>query len=630
MATTSVNNTPIQLAGYLLNDASNENMAALKQKTQMLPQQGGSILAAANQKLQAAQESARNIISAGIDPTLTGDVEVELNNALLQEAPALRKASSNLTKDGSLLLLLTQMLNLSSEMALSKLSSNLSILMSTLDARKKEGERVNAEIDKAMGETEQALSEFEDAVNQLGSANKNLTQKKEQLDQAKSDLDKLKKEGVEKDDPRYISAEKKVAGAQSELNTAEAATSKAQAVADQKQQAAMSLQTKLEGLIKAADVKFSAALPGNAAIAGQIDQQKEKQLSSMATMTMLMGKFIEIVGENSINKLKNDLAMTQKLQEARQKDMTKKAADYDEQLRKAEETRKMTGCIADILGGLAIAIGAITSVFGGAGVALMAIGIALMVADPIMEAATGQSLTGMILNPFMEHIFMPLMSLISKVVEEVFDKTPIGLLLKAIDKATGANMMDTIHSVVSAAVTVAVIIAVAYFAKSAAKFVIEKMGKAVTNMIMETIKKTIEQALKKLVPKVVKSAGKQVNQVIRQASKSLSKSLSKDPVALQKQLNNMEMLRSATTIGSSVTQATGNIVAGNLQADAMEALAAFKLGSADMDILKKFSEQILEYFKQEQTLMQELMKNMSSVLLKQQDTGRTILRNMHV
>ncbi|MGL9735999.1 MAG: hypothetical protein ACR5LF_11570 [Symbiopectobacterium sp.] len=66
------------------------------------------------------------------------------------------------------------------------------------------------------------------------------------------------------------------------------------------------------------------------------------------------------------------------------------------------------------------------------------------------------------------------MNILSDIITQVFDKTLLGLLLNAIDKATGANMMDTIHMVVTASVTIAAIVAISLVAKTVSKFMIEK------------------------------------------------------------------------------------------------------------------------------------------------------------
>ncbi|VTR36389.1 Effector protein sipB [Serratia fonticola] len=143
-------------------------------------------------------------------------------------------------------------------------------------------------------------------------------------------------------------------------------------------------------------------------------QQTEKHLNNAATLSLLLGKFIQSVGDQSVEDLKNDLAITNTMREANQKDMLKKSEEFAEQQRKAEEASKGDWMSwQDYRGDCHCRRGCRHGVrWCGAG--LMAVGIGLMVLDPIMEAITGKSLDGMVLDPVMEHVFMPLMDLMSK------------------------------------------------------------------------------------------------------------------------------------------------------------------------------------------------------------------------
>ncbi len=371
-------------------------------------------------------------------------------------------------------------------------------------------------------------------------------------------------------------------------------------------------------------MKASADTPGYASMRSGTAQQTEKHLNNAATLSLLLGKFIQSVGDQSVEDLKNDLAITNTMREANQKDMLKKSEEFAEQQRKAEEASKATGCLGKIIGGIATAVGAVGMVFGGAGAGLMAVGIGLMVLDPIMEAITGKSLTGMVLDPVMEHVFMPLMDLMSKLLDKIIDYTPIGLLLKELDKLTGLDITDMVKALAAAAATVAVFIAVAYVAKSAAKTMIDKMPKILTEALNKAVKDTVEQ-VSKAVPDMVKNGSKKISQKVGSLQKAVFKN---DPLSQEKWLNRLELTRNTAMVTGSTTQATGNMISGQLQKEAMDALAGFTLSAADMEILKQLAEMIYQSFERKQELVQQLWGEMRNQLLQQSGTGRTIMRNL--
>ncbi|MGS9092666.1 type III secretion system translocon subunit SctE, partial [Salmonella enterica subsp. enterica serovar Infantis] len=58
---------------------------------------------------------------------------------------------------------------------------------------------------------------------------------------------------------------------------------------------------------------------------------------------------------------------------------------------------------------------------GGASLALAALGIAVMVAEEIVKAATGVSFIQHALNPIMEHVLKPLIDLIGKAITKTLE-----------------------------------------------------------------------------------------------------------------------------------------------------------------------------------------------------------------
>ncbi|ELO24253.1 type III secretion system translocon subunit SctE, partial [Salmonella enterica] len=75
-----------------------------------------------------------------------------------------------------------------------------------------------------------------------------------------------------------------------------------------------------------------------------------------------------------------------------------------------------------VLGALLTIVSVVAAVFtGGASLALAAVGLAVMVADEIVKAATGVSFIQQAPNPIMEHVLKPLMELIGKAITKALE-----------------------------------------------------------------------------------------------------------------------------------------------------------------------------------------------------------------
>lgn len=146
------------------------------------------------------------------------------------------------------------------------------------------------------------------------------------------------------------------------------------------------------------------------------------------------------------------------------------------------------GCIGKVLGALLTIVSVVAAVFtGGASLALAAVGLAVMVADEIVKAATGVSFIQQALNPIMEHVLKPLMELIGKAITKALE----GL---GVDKKTAEMAGSIVGAIVAAIAMVAVIVVVAVVGKGAAA----KLGNALSKMMGETIKKLVPNVLKQL------------------------------------------------------------------------------------------------------------------------------------
>ncbi|MBU4680530.1 type III secretion system translocon subunit SctE [Cedecea davisae] len=588
-----------------------------------------------------AQQRSQDEIANGVSEEFSRNLEMETGR------PALREPTNGLTNKSQVLLAMLRYQSLSNTMDSHQLANAAASFAAQSEATIQAAQEMSAELDELQSEFDAQGKVIDSAKGEEEAANSEWKSAKDKLESAKNALDNLLK------DPN--ASEEDIAKAKADVAAANIAYQKAGenlTAAKNKTkdaiEAGQKILDKLNAKTAELNKKYSGVvLPGSSSVSTAAEHS-EKALSRTAVMIMLITEFIKNMDEVASEKLKSDLEINRIQTKARQAEMKRKSDEYMEQTRKAEETQKMTECIGKILGGLAIALGAITTIFGGAGTTLMAIGIALMVLDPILEATTGKSLTGMIMDPLMEHVLTPLMNFLGDIVTKIFDYTPLGLLLKEIDKATGANMMDTIHTAVTAAVVIMAIVAVALVAKSAAKFLIKKMTKAMTAAIMQAVKSTVKKVIDKIIPQIVKGMAKKgtaaVSQLTRQITQQIEKlsaKMTKNITGMIKEsdsavvnnlrkinLNHLNMGRVGITASNSIVQSGMNMNIANIQLEASKKLADFQMANTDIKILRDLLDVIINRFKQDQVQVQSIGQMLSDTLQNQNAAGHFVTRNM--
>jgi len=569
--------------------AKSEQQEVIQNRNERTVDQQQAMQSVAQRKVTITAEQARSIAQ---------QVNQVTNAAGVPELAAPEMPAGNTAR---VMFFLGTMLKMNGESSVNQLVDNLNQLSLSRQISQNVSNAQAEQIRQTEEQLQQASDHYQTVVGKLDAAKGELTRAQQSLSEAEQALSQLEPNAVDYDAAKQAvtAARQAVSEAQSNvkaLNSEQKSSASAVESAKQKNQQAMSAAN------RQAETNLL-PLPRSTA-----------SNSSAGTLALIIGQCIQMMGDLSVDKLKNDLTTSEALQAARQKEMAKKSDEYQEKVRKAEETSKIAGCVADILGGLAIVVGAATSIFGGAGLALMAVGIGLMAADGISEAISGKSLTSMVMEPLMKHVLQPLMDIMGKVVTEVFDKTPLGLLMKAIDNATGLNMMDTVHSVVIAVAAVAVMVALAYVAKSAGQYLMKNMGKVLSNLITESVKVAVKQTMKKIVPSMLKNAGKLTSKTLVKVEATFIK--------------NMELLGQYTHLASAGSSMVGNSVVGKLQEDISRLLATLKINEASVNISREQMKGFIDYFQREQENITAMTSNLSEALMKQQETGRVVLRNM--
>ncbi|HGJ5877212.1 MAG TPA: type III secretion system translocon subunit SctE [Arsenophonus sp.] len=392
-----------------------------------------------------------------------------------------------------------------------------------------------------------------------------------------------------------------------------------------------------------------------------IEKHIEETYSNTANLLEILSTLIVNIGNSAVDKLKDDLEINRKRAIANQMELKRKSKEYEEQVQKAEQAQKIAKCVGQILGGLVMALGVVASLFGGAGIALMAVGISLLAADFITEKATGKSLTDRIMSPLMEHVFMPLIEIIGKVVDAILEYTLLGALLKEIDKTAGTDLLGITKGIATAAVAVAAIIALAYVAKSAAKFLFEKMSQTFINSIMQVAKQAIVQAIKKIIPNAVKNISNQssavVKKIINEITKKLEQIANKISAMIEKaslQVNKsvfknmklrtpeeihrlMKITGNRLVMSSQLTMFTNTAAQTGLKINVANAELQKATISANMLLAKHEIERLMEdskdlfaIYKSQQEGIMKLFSDITDVITAQINTGKYISKPMRV
>ncbi|POB00607.1 type III secretion system needle tip complex protein SipB [Chromobacterium sinusclupearum] len=526
-------------------------------------------------------------------------------------APALTpptvKGQEELNGSGKLALLLGQLIALLGDVSLSQLEGRLATWRAMMDAQKAMGEQLSQEMQAALEEAEQATDAYRSALGNLNNAKAALDAAKQKLAQAQARLD-----GLSPSDPGYAQALSARDQAQMEANQAQQNVDQADAeamaahqLATNKAKVANDLLTQAQGLGTR-----------NAAVS----KGEEDNLSNTAKLTMLMAMFMELVNKNSEESLKSDLALFQAMQEGRQKEMEKKSAEYQEEVRKAEELNRIMGCIGKILGALLTIVSVVAAAFtGGASLALAAVGVALMVADEIVKATTGVSFIQEALKPLMEHVLKPLMELIGKAISKALEAM-------GVDKKTADMVGSIVGAVLAAVAMVAVMVVVAVVGKGAAA----KLGNAMSKLLGDAIKKIVPNVLKEF----AKNGGKLLSQGTQRLTNALGDAGSK--IGLRTDALSKEMVANALNrvvvggqFAQTTTQAGGQVAEGVFLKNAIELMADFTLARSSIEQIQQWLKQAVEAFSESQKMTQELHKSMAIALQNNAEAGRFVLRQTH-
>lgn len=127
----------------------------------------------------------------------------------------------------------------------------------------------------------------------------------------------------------------------------------------------------------------------------------ERWESSLALLTLLTAQLKKAMNDDSIRNMRQQQEVMEAINEASRRDSEKKAKEAEEAQQKADEANKAASCASKVFGYIMLAVSVIATVasLGTAGplmIAIAAIGIAMTVADIVLEETGNSSLMGML------------------------------------------------------------------------------------------------------------------------------------------------------------------------------------------------------------------------------------------
>jgi invasin B len=349
-------------------------------------------------------------------------------------------------------------------------------------------------------------------------------------------------------------------------------------------------QRKTEGVARLDDMPALRA-PRPVAVPLSGDMAPAQELSNGALMAWLIETLQEKGFQFSESWLTTDLAVYKLARKNQDSLLRESAKEVEERAANAKKASGAMGCAEKIFAGVIVALSLAAGVFtGGATLVLAGAGLALFAADLVTEAATGTSLSGRVLSPIIDNVFMP----IAKAVGDIVTK---GLVLAGVDPDTAA----IVGSALGAVITVIALIALVYVAKgpaskllSAATQVVKKMiGKVVAKVAQGMAGKTgqslISKAAQSGVGNAVKTSATQVAKVSKSVSQVASKTVEK-AVGEGGEVLTLQLRRTmeVSTVTNSAIQSGGNVY----------------IGVQDYEISKETSKQI------ENDLQKDLFQNL--------------------
>lgn len=602
--TSLINSRPLDF----LPRAGTENFTALaKETTRVSVTQGRLFFSQANKAVEDLFAS-QAMVSSG----------ASFDAELMANAPVLASPQGDvkkLTSQGELQLLLGKIFELIGDMSIEQLESRMAMYKAMRESSKSAALKLSAQVNSALDDIELVEKQLKNASEILLKAKETEAKLAKLEKQASKELAK-----TEASDPSYADklslhqqAKSDLAHAITVCDEAQADVTRIAADANKKVSLAQSMMNEIQGI------------PNSFISSDIIKKQNERAHSSLATLSLLIGEMMKVIGENDQQAMLSEQKLAEEMKASLQKTMEQQSKEFLEQVRKQEEMQKTMGCVGKILGVLltVVSVAAAVITMGTAAIAIAAVSVALLAGDTISEAVGGPSLTGAIMDPLMDKVISPLMELMGDILDFVMKNTGLELLLKELDKATGSDISGWTKTILSAVAAIAAIIAIAYLAKSAGKELLKKMGPMVANFM--------GNAMQKILPEILKSAGKSASRFVSKSGAKISNKLGIGKLApeqINKITTRAAQVEIALTLTNSGSQAGISIELGKIHLEMKRLISEGALNEAHMERMSNWAEMAMNHFAKSVESNNQLRRTMFGLLTSEHSTGMHILHQI--
>lgn len=260
-------------------------------------------------------------------------------------------------------------------------------------ARAQRAENLSAEMQAALDAAMAAQDAAEAAAGEAGAQEGALEAAREHVQRLQSELDAL-----DPSDPAAAAKRAELAAAREVLQQAQ---SRFEAASKALYEAVAVLDARL-GELDEVEATLRGFNHGQPMMAGD----GERKLNATDALAMLMGIISQLMGKHADNTLKSMSEVTIQTIKARQAKEQERIRQHDEELQRARDAEKKTGCGGKILGWIGAAVGAVASIgaiaFGAlhGNVALIAGGVMgmMLTIDSIVGMTTGFSVVGKVVE----------------------------------------------------------------------------------------------------------------------------------------------------------------------------------------------------------------------------------------
>ncbi|MCS3431537.1 type III secretion system translocon subunit SctE [Klebsiella sp. BIGb0407] len=331
-----------------------------------------------------------------------------------------------------------------------------------------------------------------------------------------------------------------------------------------------------------------------------IENQRKQNDQQSKSLTFLMALISQLIDNSASNDLKAAAELKVKLSEAAAKDSDKKAKEYEDSVRKAEEMQKVMGCIGKILGWVITIASVAAAVFtGGASLVFATIGLALAIGDEINQAVNGVSFMAQAMKPLMDAVIQPMMELLGSVYAKILETM-------GVDKSTAQMIGQIMGAIATAIIMVAAVVVAGSVASKLSSAIAKRVGSKVMDKIMNNV---VMDVLKRIGQGVGRSVGMQEAKIAQIAART-------------------EMGLAVANLGNTAIQTAGNIVVADMKVDAAKMKAHLLNNTALQELLNIMLERAVDAFKTRMESTNEIIKKMSSVTESNMQTGLYITKRM--